>query len=113
MARLRRLLPAWETYSPLMEVPDRLVTGVRPGVGGELGAGVEGPSEGLGEKDCGGRGPWPGHGWWGPGKRGWATRRVLDLRGDVMSLGVQGGQLSGQAAPTPAALVPATTTLWA
>ena len=30
MARLRLLLPAWETYSSLMEEPDLLVTGARP-----------------------------------------------------------------------------------
>lgn len=30
IARLRRLLSAWQTYSPRMEDPERLVTGVRP-----------------------------------------------------------------------------------
>ncbi|BAW93556.1 hypothetical protein CHIBA101_1718 [Actinomyces sp. Chiba101] len=50
MARLRRLLPAWETYSPLIEVPERLVTGVSPDVGGQVGSGVEGAFEGLGDE---------------------------------------------------------------
>lgn len=40
--------------------------------------------------------PDAGHGWSGPGKRGWATRQGLDLGGDVTALGVQGDELAGQ-----------------
>ena len=70
MARLRRLLPAWETCSARMEDPDRRVTGVRPDVGGQVGAGGEGLARGFGQEHCGGRDPHPGHGWSGPGKEG-------------------------------------------
>ena len=57
MARLRRLLPAWETCSPLIEDPDLLVTGARPDVGGQLGPGGEGLAQGLGQEHGGGRDP--------------------------------------------------------
>lgn len=48
MARLRRLLLAWEVYSPRIDEPDLRVRGVRPDVGGELGLGGEGLAQGLG-----------------------------------------------------------------
>jgi len=45
---LRRLLPAWEVYSPGIDEPDLGVRGGRPDVGGELGPGGEGLAQGLG-----------------------------------------------------------------
>ena len=57
MARLRRLLPAWEVCSPRIEEPGLRVRGARPGVGGELGPGGEGLARGLGQEHCGGRDP--------------------------------------------------------
>ena len=79
-----------------MEDPERLVTGARPDVGGQVRARGEGLAQGLGQKDSGGRDPDAGHGWSGPGKRGWATRQGLHLGGDVGPLGVQGDELARQ-----------------
>jgi len=47
MTLLSLLLPAWETCSPRVGVPDLLVTGARPDVGGQLGAGGEGLAQAL------------------------------------------------------------------
>ena len=79
-----------------MEDPERLVTGARPDVGGQVRARGEGLAQGLGQKDSGGRDPDPGHGWSGPGKRGWATRQDPGLGGDITSLGVQDDELARQ-----------------
>ena len=58
MARLSLLLPPWETCSPLMEEPDLLVTGARPAVGGQLGAGAwRSLARVWASKDGGGRDP--------------------------------------------------------
>ena len=40
--------------------------------------------------------PDAGHGWSGPGKRGWATRQGPGTVGDIGPLGVQGDELAGQ-----------------
>ena len=76
MTLLSLLLPAWETCSPRVGVPDLLVTGARPDVGGQLGAGGEGLAQGLGQEDGGGRDPDAGHGWSGPGKEGGPPARA-------------------------------------
>ena len=79
-----------------IEVPERLVTGARPDVGGELGPGLEGLAQCFGQEDDCSPDPDTGHGWSGPGRRGWATRQGLDLGGDVSTLGTVGDELAGQ-----------------
>jgi len=57
MARLRRLLPAWETCSPRIDEP-AACDGSEPGVGGQLGAGAWRSLPGVwASKDGGGRDP--------------------------------------------------------
>ena len=69
--------------------------GSEPGVGGQLGAGVEGLAQGLGQEDGGGPDPDPGHGGQDLVKRV-GLHQGLDLGGDIGPLGVQGDELPGQ-----------------
>lgn len=96
MACLSLLLPVRQTRSPRIDEPERRVTGVRPDVGGQLGAGAW--------RSCPGSRPGrrlrsrPRH----PARVVRTSRmRVgphqgLDPGGDVGPLGVQGDELAGQ-----------------
>ena len=57
IARLSLLLLPWQTCSPRIDEPEWRVTGGESGVGGQLGAGLEGLAQGLGQEDCCGPDP--------------------------------------------------------